>query len=239
MPQSNSVTHQLDNSNIYGSTDEALRSVRPPPASDTGELLNTPAGDLLPQTVGCKPPGCYFTGDLRGAFYPTLTLLHTAMMRLHNRHARALRAVNAHWGAERVFQEARRLTTAVYQHVTYNEWARTVLGDRAVAVGNVSTAVAGADGQSAYSGWYDAEVDGSTMDDHTTGAARSMHQHTPERMRLYDESMSALDYPIPIDYIIIRRAVNLINLMRYRRLCPDRRYCIGRLPEIRSGAAGD
>lgn len=104
-------------------------------------------------------------------------------VRLHNIFVRRLLAVNPLWNDERTFQEGKRLTTAVYQSIAYNEWAPLVLGKETTAQWDISW-----DGSSAYSGWYNESLDGSTMDDYTSGAFRLMHLNTPDAIKLYDAS---------------------------------------------------
>ena len=54
--------------------------------------------------------------------------MHTLYLREHNRVARELSQMNPFWSDETVFQEARRITVAIWQHHVYNEWLPIVLG---------------------------------------------------------------------------------------------------------------
>lgn len=53
-------------------------------------------------------------------------------MREHNRVALELKRLNPHWSDEQLFQNARRIVTAVNQHITYHEWMPRVLGWNAI-----------------------------------------------------------------------------------------------------------
>jgi peroxidase len=51
-----------------------------------------------------------------------------SMLRLHNTLCDQLKIINPTWNDERIYQEARRLLIAMYQHVTYNEFVPILLG---------------------------------------------------------------------------------------------------------------
>lgn len=53
-------------------------------------------------------------------------------MREHNRLVGGLRTVNPHWGDEKLYQMARKINIAQYQHVLYNEFLPRILGWNAV-----------------------------------------------------------------------------------------------------------
>lgn len=69
-----------------------------------------------------------FLGDTRINQTPTLAMLHTLLLREHNRIADILSDLNPLWGDERLYQEARKIVIAEIQHITYQEWLPTNFG---------------------------------------------------------------------------------------------------------------
>ncbi len=57
-----------------------------------------------------------------------ITVYHVTMVREHNRIEEELYRLNPHWDGERLFQETRRILTAMFQHIIYNEWLPVILG---------------------------------------------------------------------------------------------------------------
>lgn len=53
-------------------------------------------------------------------------------MREHNRVVDGLRGINPHWGDDKLYQQARRIVVASYQHVLYNEFLPRLLGWNAI-----------------------------------------------------------------------------------------------------------
>ncbi|XP_050705444.1 thyroid peroxidase-like [Eriocheir sinensis] len=136
--QMNQVTGFVDASHTHGSDKCEQRQLR---MLTDGKLRGTPnplRGKLLLPTEQenheCQAPSgrCFIGGDTRASEQPGLTALHTLMMREHNCVAGELKRLNKHWSDEQLFQNARRIVTAINQHVTYNEWLPRVLGWNAV-----------------------------------------------------------------------------------------------------------
>lgn len=69
-----------------------------------------------------NPAGCPIVGDKRGDENIALLAMHTLWVRQHNYLARKLKTVNKHWRGERIYQEARKINGALWQHIVYNEW---------------------------------------------------------------------------------------------------------------------
>lgn len=128
-----------------------------------------------------------FKGDVRGAFYPTLTLWHSIFVRFHNLIASGLTNRNAHWNDERIFQETRRILTAVYQNIVFNEWLPPYVGWDVATRRNVSRPN-NADDSYGYD-FYDDQLDASNMNEFGVGAFRLFHANTPVNINMYDASM--------------------------------------------------
>lgn len=73
---------------------------------------------------------CLFVGDVRAKENPILAVMHTVWLREHNRVAHQLALLNPLWTDEVLFQEARRIVTAEYQHITLNEFLPPLLGNK-------------------------------------------------------------------------------------------------------------
>lgn len=104
--QMNVATAFLDASDIYGTTRVTMKLLR---------TLNRGQVTLDACSV------CHEASSV-GALYSTL-------LREHNRVATGLAALNQHWDDETLFQEARRIVIAQIQHITYNEFLPTLLGE--------------------------------------------------------------------------------------------------------------
>lgn len=149
--QANQVTAFIDLSQVYGSTSKRERELR---AYRKGLLrinLSVPARrkqlELLPPSLKpnssdfeCMSPDlqttCFAAGDERVNEQPVLTAFHTVFMREHNRIARALADIfrrNQRVATdEEIFQAARKINIAQYQHIVYNELVPLILGNTIV-----------------------------------------------------------------------------------------------------------
>ncbi|XP_068084351.1 uncharacterized protein [Anabrus simplex] len=127
----------LDASQVYGEHACQARDLR-----SFGGRLNVTrhpvkGKDLLPQSPEhpeCKAPSgyCFIAGDGRASEQPALTVIHTLFLREHNRLAEGLQTINPHWNDEQIYQNARRILTAAFQHITYNEFLPRILGWNAI-----------------------------------------------------------------------------------------------------------
>ncbi|BFG00490.1 chorion peroxidase [Drosophila madeirensis] len=132
--QMSKVTHFLDASPVYGSSQEAARELR----SFRGgrlRMLNDFGRDLLPLTSDKKScpseeagKSCFKSGDGRTNQIISLITLQILFAREHNRVADILSQINPSASDERIFQEARRIVIAEVQHITYNEFLPIIIG---------------------------------------------------------------------------------------------------------------
>merc|ERR1712233_153974 len=139
--QLNQITHWIDGSNIYGSTDEDAAYLRAPggklkETSQRGRQGSLPSCAREPsgKVTGCDVCGsgkkdCFFAGDFRVNEQLNLIVLHTLFMREHNRLATELKRMNPRWSDETVYQEARRINVAEYQHIVFKEWLPIIIGN--------------------------------------------------------------------------------------------------------------
>lgn len=75
------------------------------------------------------------SGDKRVNQNPNMAVQTISLLRLHNYLCDQLGALNPHWEDERLYQEARRLLIAMYQHVTYNEYVPLLVGKYNMIIG--------------------------------------------------------------------------------------------------------
>ncbi|KAJ6643964.1 Peroxidase [Pseudolycoriella hygida] len=169
--QSNSVSAFLDLSIIYGddlATQKRLRSKK------QGRLI-TNAGNVLPEIPKCPQQPCYFLGDPRLVQTPMLAQWHSLFLRLHN-----LIAPQMSSNDETAYQEGKRLTTALYQRLVYNEWLPIILGEAESRDRQLSC-----DPSKENCGKYDPSVDPSTTNEFAHGAFRWLHAFIPSTINLY------------------------------------------------------
>ena len=135
--QVNLVTHWLDLSQVYGNDEQTTKSLR---AMKRGLMKTSRISGLheqLPKATkgGCvdekNDETCFESGDTRTSQNLMLTSFHLVFMREHNRLAREMRRMHRDWTDENLYEEARRINTAIYQHIVYKEWLPIVLsGDK-------------------------------------------------------------------------------------------------------------
>ena len=101
----------------------------------SGRHSNLPScqGEAKGKVTGCdvcgrKKDDCFFAGDFRVNEQLNLIVLHTLFMREHNRVAAQLASLNPRWSDDTIYQEARKITVAEYQHIIIKEWLPIIIG---------------------------------------------------------------------------------------------------------------
>ncbi|XP_046823371.1 uncharacterized protein LOC124426120 [Vespa crabro] len=173
--QLSQVTSYLDASTVYSSNafqSDNLRlfrngllqygkiqSLRP--------LLPRQDSDLCKR--GSLSTNCFRAGDGRLSEQPALTSIHVVFLRLHNRLATKLVALNPHWSDERTFQETRKIIGAFVQHITYREFLPIILGNEVMKVFDLEVLTKG------YYHGYDPSVNPTIANSFSTAAYRFGH----------------------------------------------------------------
>lgn len=127
------MNHWVDLSVVYGvsrSDSDALRSMVGGRLA-VGRREGYP-GNSRRASVACGADDddatCFAVGDIRGNQTPGLTALQVLMFRRHNDVAELLEQLNPHWSDETLFQEARRVLVAQWQHIVYQELLTVLIG---------------------------------------------------------------------------------------------------------------
>lgn len=138
--QINGITSYIDGSMIYSSIDSTAAKLR---ELETGKLKEgnklTPLGKpLLPfdneSLIECSTgihankSKCFLGGDVRTNEQVGLTSMHTLFLREHNRIVQLLMDLNPHWVGEKLYQEARKILIAQWQHIVFTEYLPTIIG---------------------------------------------------------------------------------------------------------------
>ncbi|KAF5283068.1 hypothetical protein FQR65_LT14085 [Abscondita terminalis] len=189
------ITHFLDLSLVYGSTDEVSQMLRefrggrlrvddkkfkewPPQASDPSQSC--------PFTKSTAE-ACYMAGDVRVNQNPQLAILQVILLREHNRLAHVLSKLNPHWDDETLYQEARKINIAQYQHITYYEWLPIFIG-----VSNSYKNKVIFDHKGDFVNDYDPHVNPATLNEHATSTSRFYHSLIVGMLELLNKKREVL-----------------------------------------------
>ncbi|XP_042875863.1 peroxidase-like [Penaeus japonicus] len=183
--QINTITSYIDGNWVYGSNEETANRIR---LHRGGLMKSLPVfreygmKDLLPLKLeepeeGCIRPNkdvyCFDAGDNRVNEQLVLAVVHTMMMREHNRIAVELYRYNPHWDDEKLYQESRKIVAAQIQHITYNEFLPMVLGKEVMHKYGLILEKHG------YFDGYDPTIDASMSSNFVTAAFRFGHSLLP------------------------------------------------------------
>ncbi|CAG0923743.1 unnamed protein product [Notodromas monacha] len=185
--QLNTLTSYLDMSQVYGNTDRAAGFGR---QFMGGRLKSSFVNGrhLLAVAPGSGDCGdtnmpCFVTaGDSKVNMIPSTTAMHLLWDREHDRIAMELQKLHPTWSDERVFQEARRITVAIYQHIFLNEYIPTIFGADIIQKYNLDVKPGGN-----YSCYYNKEVNPTASNEFSAAAFRFGHSQVPDFFLLFDD----------------------------------------------------
>lgn len=133
--QLNSISSFIDGTPIYGIDLPRSNQIR----LFQGGLLKTSSGVMagrqyLPvyNNQTCGKTKCFMGGENKTSENMGLSGIQTLFLREHNRIASQLSQINPKWTDEKLFQEARKILIAIFQHIIYSEWLPKVLGQNTV-----------------------------------------------------------------------------------------------------------
>jgi peroxidase len=180
--QMNALTHWIDMSNVYGSTDSEVRELR---MYQRGLLIFSELSDrkmLLPLKQTKTRDIDYKAGDDRVNEMQGLMVMHLIWFREHNRVALELARINPFWNDEELFQEARRIVTAEYQHIIYNEWLPVIIGREYMSSYGILPLT-----KKGFFRGYDPEIDASIENSFASAGFRMGHTLVQGIVRLINE----------------------------------------------------
>uniref|UniRef100_A0A1A9V505 Peroxidase n=1 Tax=Glossina austeni TaxID=7395 RepID=A0A1A9V505_GLOAU len=158
---------------------------------------------------------CYRAGDIRVNQNPGLAMLHTVLLREHNRIADGLAKLNPHWDDRTLFQEARKINIAEYEHISYYEWLPIFLGYENMLKNRLIYSAP----KTTHINDYDPSIDPSVLNGHATAAFRYFHSQIEgrlERNRPFGSDLRAIDIQRNRDH-------GLASYNDYREFCGLRR----------------
>ncbi|CAF0726834.1 unnamed protein product [Didymodactylos carnosus] len=179
--QLNLITAYLDLSQVYGSnqhTTNDLRLFKGGQLKATKFQNRTYLSHLSLNSCMDDKQGqlCFKSGDGRTNENMGLASLHTMFHREHNRIAHKLSQINSMWNDELLFHETRRIVTAQYQHIIYNEWLPVLLGKRIWINTDLKPLING------YHMKYDEKIDSSISNEFATAVFRFGHSMVTSTM---------------------------------------------------------
>jgi len=184
--QENEITSWIDGSMVYGSDDERAEALRDP---QNRHLLAVSDGNMLPfNTAGLTNANIgtdvlFVAGDVRANEQVGLTVMHTLLVREHNRMATRILSDNPDEDLEAIFETARRLLVGKIQYITYNEWLPVLIGPNAIP---------------AYSA-YDASINPTIYNEFSAAAFRLGHTLLNENLLRLDANGEEVEGgPLPL-----------------------------------------
>ncbi|XP_068081947.1 peroxidase-like [Anabrus simplex] len=185
----NGVTHFLDLSMVYGSEPSRTLELREMSGGRLKSQLSKDGRIFLPSVrdppaecdVASSTDTCYQAGDFRVNQNYQLAALQVVLLREHNRLAKELSTLNPTWNDNRLYEEARRLLIAQYQHITYTNYLPSLIGDHFMDLYQLRP------NPYDYNYHYDATLNPSTINSFNTAAFRIFHSTIQGEIRFMDQ----------------------------------------------------
>ena len=197
--QFNTLTHYIDGSNVYGSTDEVAKALRefsggrlkvgPPHTSGAKPSLPLLTREELNATdvflTACPEPleECFVAGDIRVNEHLGLTVMHTIWLREHNRIVGKLQQLHPSLSDDELYQIGRQVVGGMMQAIVYQEYLPEVLGKSVVQ--NIILGPVLANG-------YNSSVNPSIPNSYATAAFRYGHSLIRPKFGRLDEHYNSL-----------------------------------------------
>jgi len=194
--QVNGASHYIDLSVVYGSDERTASLLR----KYEGGLLKTSkvassCHEQLAKRNNTKCPysydrteKCFLAGDPRAEDNVMLLSLHALWLREHNRIARKLAKINPYWCDETLYQEARRITIAEFQHINSNEYWPAILGDDLTSELGLTPTKKG------YFNDYNKKIFPGTINEFATAAFRVYHTVVNDKHSVATPNYKSYDY---------------------------------------------
>ncbi|KAJ8313985.1 hypothetical protein KUTeg_008546 [Tegillarca granosa] len=158
--QINQITSFIDASNVYGSSEEEVETLRD---ESQREFLKIEGSDFPP------------SGD-ENSCRRSDKKFH-CLKAEHNRIAAMLTGLNSRWDGDRTFQETRKIIGAMLQHITYTEYLPKVLGSKLADEKGFIASKAD---------FYDKSLNPSISNEFAVAAFRFGHSQINDHLRYYD-----------------------------------------------------
>jgi len=186
--QMNQATSFIDLSNVYGTSEHQSHDIirdldggyLSSPTEKDGRYMLFRSKD---PNDGCNQPDlfaagrlCFTAADSRVNSYMGLTVMQEVWMREHNRITDKFIKMNPNWNDDRLYEESRKITIAIMQHITYNEFVPLLIGEKMTEAWKLKPM------KDSYNYDYDERVSPSVGNEFATAAMRLLHSMVQDVM---------------------------------------------------------